>query len=155
MKTVKTDNVLCLTELQTGWVPSLLTAKVHSITAPAMSSIYFKKVLKSRQLWNDYMDHTNCICYSFCWLLAIIDYLFWCQPRKSNTLPENLTDDLQSNEIPLSSDLPLLYPHRCLLTYSAGTSALINCFPYLFRERMYSHSVIKISITFQRTESLV
>lgn len=68
---------------------------------------------------------------------------------------KNLTDDLQSNEIPLSSDLPLLYPHRCVLTYSAGTSALINCFPYLFRERMYSHSAIKISITFQRTESLV
>lgn len=50
MKTVKTDNVLCLTELQTGWVPSLLTAEVHSITAPAMSSIYFTKVFRSRQL---------------------------------------------------------------------------------------------------------
>lgn len=32
MKTVKTDNVLCLTELQTSWVPSLLTAKVHCKT---------------------------------------------------------------------------------------------------------------------------
>jgi len=47
MKTVKIDNVLCLTELRTGWVPSLLTAKVHSIIAQAMSSIYFKKVLKT------------------------------------------------------------------------------------------------------------
>lgn len=74
MKTVKTDNVLCLTELQTGWVPSLLTAKVHSITAPAMSSIYFKKGFKSRQLWNDYMDHTNDIFYSLSWLPAIIGY---------------------------------------------------------------------------------
>lgn len=54
--------------------PSLLTAKVHSITAPAMSSIYFKKVFKSTQLWNDYIDHTNYIFYSFYWSPAIIGY---------------------------------------------------------------------------------
>lgn len=61
--------------------------------------------------------------------------------------PENLSDDLQSNEISLSSDLPQ-YPHRCVLTYSAGTSALIHCVPYVFKEHICSHSAIKISITF-------
>lgn len=98
------------------------------------------------------MDHTN---YFFTPSIGYLQLLVTSSDANSGRviLYPNLTDDLQSNEITLSSDLPQ-QPHRCVLTYSAGTSALINWFPYVFRECMCSHSTNKINITFQ-SESLV